>query len=70
MISGILLAVGLVLSVEHDRLRVEPLIVVACMVFFAVVNLGIAQIINCIAKTAYNTDRIVELLKDEKPKKN
>lgn len=69
VISGILLAVGLVLSVEHDRLRVEPLIAVACMVFFAVVNLGIAQIINCIAKTACNTDRIVELLKDGKAEK-
>ena len=31
-----------------------------------IINIGIAQIISCVAKTAFNTDRIVELLRNRR----
>lgn len=45
-------------AAESDRIVLS----VASLVT-GIINIGIAQVIICIAKTAFNTDRIVELLK-------
>jgi len=65
--AGFCLLLPLILFIDNFK-EIERLVPFIIMFFSflgaAVVSIGLAQIITCIAKTAYNTDRIIELLKN------
>ena len=54
----------LILGLINHREFLPFLVAFACSAGAAVVNFGMAQIITSIVKTAYNTDKIVELLRN------
>ena len=64
--SVLVLMVGIYLLAGNDRVRIEPLIAIVSMIGCAIIDFGIAEIINCVAKTAYNTGKIVDLLKKDR----
>ena len=59
------LIIGLIALIQNGLESSVPVLLVSLSsIGAAVVNFGIAQIMTCVAKTAYNTDKIVELLKN------
>jgi len=70
VIAVIIAVIRLCLDIAESRVTYHPEVYIVAAVFFAdaVFNFGIAQIIYCIGRTAYNSDRIVELLADHQKK--
>lgn len=68
VISAIIVVVRIFLDIAEGKCTNHPEGYITAAVFFAdaFFNFGIAQVIHCIGKQAYNTDKIVEILTNTK----
>ena len=69
VIALIIVVIRVCLDISEERCNHPEVYFTAAVIFAdAVFNLGIAQIIYCIGKTAFNSDKIIEVLTGQRKK--